>query len=329
MRLHENKALFSDAIQAAAQKFQIPEIYVEKDYWVTLGLERIFSSPFASDAVFKGGTALSKCHQIIQRFSEDIDMVALRRQGDSDSRMAAKLKSFSTAIIADMHEVHLVGVTNKKGMIRKTAHEFPKMGFTGVYGQVRPQIILESTWLGRPEPYERKTVSSYINDMMESSTQEDIQDEYEMHPFFVQVQTVERTFCEKVMSLVRFSFTEAPYVDLAKKIRHVYDLNRMLTRNNIESFLNGPEFDIMLNMVGTDDITSFKNNILWLENHPSTAIIFSKPAESWEMISSAYHGSFSDMVTVHLPTDTEMVETLSVIAERLGAINWTVQLEEN
>lgn len=325
MRLHENKALFSDAIQAAAQKFQIPEIYVEKDYWVTLALSGIFSSKFAVDAVFKGGTALSKCHRIIQRFSEDIDMVALRRDGDTDSRMAAKLKSFSDAIKADMPEVPLEGITNKKGMIRKTAHEFPKMGFTGVYGQVRPQIVLESTWLGRPEPYEQKLVGTYINDMMEEATMKDIQDEYQMYPFQVQVLTVERTLCEKIMSIVRFSFTEDPYQDLAKKIRHVYDLNRMLTQEKIQSFLYGPEFETMLNLVGEDDVTSFKNNNQWLNNHPSSAVIFSKPKQTWELIRSAYLGSFADMVTAPLPPESDMIGTLTAIADRLGEVNWIVQ----
>lgn len=325
MRLHENQALFSDAIVAASQKFYIPEIYVEKDYWITLALSRIFSSKYGADAVFKGGTALAKCHKLIQRFSEDIDMVAVRRAGESDNLMAAKVRSFSKALEPDLPEVTVEGITNKFGMIRKTAHEFPKMGYTGTYGQVRQQIILESTWLGMPEPYETKSVGTYINDMMEASTSEDIQDEYNMHPFLVQVLTVERTFCEKVMSLVRFSFTENPYQDLANKIRHVYDLNRMLTRENIRLFLDGPAFEIMLNAVGTDDITSFKNNNQWLSNHPATALIFREPNETWNQINSAYFGSFSNMVTSSLPKEAEMIDTLSTIATRLGNIYWTVQ----
>ncbi len=78
MKLHENKELFQDAITATSQQKGIPEIYIEKDYWVTLVLHAIFNNEIGKETVFKGGTALSKCNQLIDRFSEDIDLVVLR-----------------------------------------------------------------------------------------------------------------------------------------------------------------------------------------------------------------------------------------------------------
>ncbi|WP_232793677.1 hypothetical protein [Siphonobacter sp. SORGH_AS_0500] len=59
MKLHENPAVFRDAIAIMAQQFNLPKIYVEKDYWVTLALSRIFKSSLAEFTVFKGGMALS------------------------------------------------------------------------------------------------------------------------------------------------------------------------------------------------------------------------------------------------------------------------------
>lgn len=324
MRLHENKDLFADAILAAAQMFNIPEIYVEKDYWVTVALWKIFSSPVAGDTVFKGGTSLSKCHGLIQRFSEDIDIVVLKRVGDTGNSLRNKLKAVSKSIIDEMPEVEIEGITNKYGMIRKTAHEFPKMGFRGVYGQVRSQIILESTWLGRPEPYEQKMVDSYINSMMEQTGQESLQDEYNVHRFEVQVLKVERTVCEKIMSLVRFSFTEDPYTDLSNKIRHIYDLNRLLANKSINEYFQHPSFEEMINMVGKDDTISFKNNNNWLANHPSSAIIFTNPEDTWLKIRNAYTGSFRNLVTGVLPKEEEMIQTLVTIGSRLKELNWQV-----
>ena len=77
MKLHTNRELFQYAVVAASQSLNIPEIYIEKDYWVTVALYEIFHSNMAEEAVFKGGTALSKCHKLIERFSEDIDIVVL------------------------------------------------------------------------------------------------------------------------------------------------------------------------------------------------------------------------------------------------------------
>lgn len=93
MRLHLSKTLFRQAVQGTADQLMIPAIYVEKDYWVTYALSTIFKHELGKDAVFKGGTALSKCYNLIERFSEDIDLVVLRKEGESDYKLKAKLKS--------------------------------------------------------------------------------------------------------------------------------------------------------------------------------------------------------------------------------------------
>jgi predicted nucleotidyltransferase component of viral defense system len=72
MKLHENKTLFRQAVQFTADQIKIAAIYVEKDYWVTYTLFTIFNNEIGKDTVFKGGTALSKCYNMIERFSEDI-----------------------------------------------------------------------------------------------------------------------------------------------------------------------------------------------------------------------------------------------------------------
>jgi predicted nucleotidyltransferase component of viral defense system len=75
MKLHENKILFRQAIQSTADQLKLPPIYVEKDYWVTLALFKIFKNEIGEEIVFKGGTSLSKCYHLIDRFSEDIDLL--------------------------------------------------------------------------------------------------------------------------------------------------------------------------------------------------------------------------------------------------------------
>jgi predicted nucleotidyltransferase component of viral defense system len=95
MKLHQNKDLFRNAVLAASQRFRIPEIYIEKDYWVTLVLNKIFHSDMADQIVFKGGTCLSKCHQMIQRFSEDIDLVIFRNEDENDNQLK---KNFARSV---------------------------------------------------------------------------------------------------------------------------------------------------------------------------------------------------------------------------------------
>lgn len=92
MILHKNKSLFIDAVTITARQLNIPAIYVEKDYWVTFALHTIFHDDIGKETVFKGGTALSKCFGLIGRFSEDIDLIVLRKEGDSGNKLINKIK---------------------------------------------------------------------------------------------------------------------------------------------------------------------------------------------------------------------------------------------
>ena len=119
MRLHENKELFQDAVVATSQQKGIREIYIEKDYWVTYVLYNIFKNEIGNETVFKGGTALLKCFNLIQRFSEDIDLLVLRKETDSSNKLKNKIKKISKCVDDVLPETNIDGITNKVGMIRK------------------------------------------------------------------------------------------------------------------------------------------------------------------------------------------------------------------
>lgn len=324
MRLHENKGLFQDAVIATSQQKGIREIYVEKDYWVTLALNNIFNNGIGKETVFKGGTALSKCFNLIQRFSEDIDLVVLRNESETANQLKNKIKKISNSVSNVLPEIDIDGITNKVGMIRKTAHNYPRT-FTGHFGQVRDIIIVESTWLGHFEPYATAQVNSFIYEMMLQNNQQTLIDEYRMNPFEVLVLNPKRTLGEKIMSLVRFSQTQEPISDLRNKIRHTYDIHLMLKDENLKAFFHSDEFETMLLRVANDDIASFKNNNEWLANHPTTAIIFSDTADTWNKIKSAYTGSFSELVFGRLPNETDILKTLTTVADRLKTVKWNIK----
>ncbi len=59
-----------------AREINLPEAMVEKDFWVCWTLDYLFHDcPWEKHLAFKGGTSLSKCFGLIQRFSEDIDLI--------------------------------------------------------------------------------------------------------------------------------------------------------------------------------------------------------------------------------------------------------------
>lgn len=98
----ERRDLFSET---AARKGMAPAI-VEKDFWVCWTLGRLFAHPDLSRLLmFKGGTSLSKVFNLIERFSEDIDLILDWRVvvGENDplaERSATKQEAMNKAIDA-------------------------------------------------------------------------------------------------------------------------------------------------------------------------------------------------------------------------------------
>lgn len=326
MRLHENKTLFRQAVQFTADQMQIAAIYVEKDYWVTYALYTIFHHPIGADTVFKGGTALSKCYTMIDRFSEDIDLVVVRREGETNNKLTTKIRIISDVVNAALPEVPVNGLTHKMGMNRKTAHTYNKE-FAGSYGQIRDVIVVEATWLGYYEPYTSRKLDSFVGKMMLTNGQENIAQEYGLLPFDVRVLEPVRTLCEKIMSLVRFSYGEDSINDLKKKIRHTYDLHQLLRQDEYAQFFQSSAFDAMLLKVAHDDVTSFKNNNKWLAHHPKEALLFRDTENVWNELKGTYNGDFKNLVYGNFPSEASVVETLKAIAKRLAGIDWTIKIK--
>ena len=260
------------------------------------------------------------------KFSEDIDLVVLRREGETDSGLKAKLRAVSKVIEPVLPEVEIPEITNKKGMIRKTAHSYSK-SFNGNYGQVRDVIVLESSWLGYYEPHTTKSIISFVGNMMLNNSQERIAEANEIMPFNVLVLEPIRTICEKIMSLVRFSYGENPIEDLKKKIRHTYDLHQLLQQKEFAKFFDSPDFDKMLIRVAKDDVVSFKNNNQWLNHHPKDALIFSQLERVWKELVPIYTGDFKNLVYGEFPNQESVLGTCVMIRERLSGVTWSINTE--
>ncbi len=325
MKLHHNAKLFQDAIRITAQQLNIPPEFVEKDYWVTYALHTIFNHEIGKDSVFKGGTSLSKCYKLIDRFSEDIDLVVLRRTGETDSKLKSKLHAISRVVDKVLPEVRMDGITHKRGMNRKTAHAYNKT-FQNDYEQVRDLIILESTWFGYYEPYTTKSIVSFVGQMIIDNKQADLAREHGLLPFEVLVLEPTRTLCEKIMSLVRFSYGIEPIADLKKKIRHTYDLHQLLKQDALKAFLHSKAFDKMLLKVARDDVASFKNNNKWLIHHPADALLFKDLENAWKELKPIYNAHFKNLVYGEFPKDEAVLKTLITIRKRLIQVKWTIAL---
>ena len=71
----QNRSIFAQTVAAAAERLDVQELAVEKDYWVCEAL-RAIDARAPGETIFKGGTSLEKM-RLIDRFSEDLDLLVV------------------------------------------------------------------------------------------------------------------------------------------------------------------------------------------------------------------------------------------------------------
>lgn len=101
MKLSEKRRI--DILNQVNNQTGLPVQAIEKDWWVTVVLNAIFTSKYANHFVFKGGTSLSKACHLIERFSEDIDLAIDRNfigfEGELTKTQIKKLRKVSGSFI--------------------------------------------------------------------------------------------------------------------------------------------------------------------------------------------------------------------------------------
>ena len=163
--LHSDREQFRDAIDLAYEQTGVMVQAIEKDYYVTM-LLRLLSQKMPY-IVFKGGTSLSKCHKVIRRFSEDIDITidTLLSQGQK--------KKIKQAIVDSAEEL---GMTIENLDETRSRRDYNR--YVIAYDSVIPMasdalkaaVLLETSYTAVSFPTVLLPVHSYIGDMMEPDT---------------------------------------------------------------------------------------------------------------------------------------------------------------
>lgn len=325
MNLHDSPDVFLELIQATAVAYSVPEIYIEKDYWVTKALKRLSESGYADRVVFKGGTSLSKAHKIIRRFSEDVDLAA-RCGGLGQSQTKALLKQIEAATTVDL-EYQQNHVRESKGSkIRRTVHAYETKRGDKNFGQVANEILLEINAFTTPEPAQTMLVSALIYDLLEDRGYGELIDQYALAPFPLDVLSVERTLCEKIMGLVRACHEDDASAALRRRIRHFYDICMIMRRDAHVEFVQSGAFAALVEEVQSADRSLFKEAKRWLAMPAHEAAIFSNPSELWRSLSADFQGGFRQMLyDEDIPDDNEVIAALETIGHQLSKVPKKVQ----
>jgi hypothetical protein len=234
--------------EEAGTQLDLPAASVEKDFWVCWTLRELFAlTEFGPHLTFKGGTSLSKAWKLIERFSEDIDVVIDRdflgfggaqapEAAPSNNQREKRLEGLKSACQAHIRErlqpalhknLHDKLPAGLKWALLADADdadqqtllfEYPAVLTSGAY--LRPVVKIELGARSDTEPSAMPEIRPYLAEALPG--------EFTDSAFKIRTVAPERTFWEKAMLLHEETYRSGTGGPKARLARHYYDLWRLI-----------------------------------------------------------------------------------------------------
>jgi hypothetical protein len=305
-------------------------IAIEKDWWVVHTISLIYTMDCARSLVFKGGTSLSKGWNLIQRFSEDIDL-ALDREylgftGELENADIRRLRrvsyeymttTFTEELITKFAEAGFSDVTVKYREVVNHDQDpmvieiyYPKLTEKDTY--LKPGVLVEVGSRSLIEPFTDRTFSTMA---AENYPGQPFSDE----PITIPTVNPERTFLEKIF-LLHEEFkksTEKRRVDGLS--RHLYDIEILSRTDYAGTALNNPD---LYNTIVAHRSKFSRISGVDFANHSPDKIAFIPPDSvlpDWE---ADYNNMKENMIYGEALPFSELIEKLKGLQNRLNTIKW-------
>ncbi|HIP44047.1 MAG TPA: nucleotidyl transferase AbiEii/AbiGii toxin family protein [Sulfurospirillum arcachonense] len=340
LSLDEQQAALS---HVATQK-GLPLIVVEKDLWVTIVLHILFGENGSKGILFKGGTSLSKGFDLIDRFSEDIDVsysidTLKEHYGEfenpwnyfdainSDDKWSNKKlerelsnlkdigQQYTDEILLKIVEDEISKIINlpfkiiSQGEMTLYIH-YPKLLDNSEYGgYIEPMIKVEAGVRSARVPTITKSIDSFFEQVLEKSD-----------PIEVNILRPDRTFWEKATILhAENSRNEPSRIEKRNHMsRHIYDLVKLYNSEYGKMALNN--LDLLLNVVQHKSTFYKDNRADYLKATPESIKIV--PTDK---LNSSFKVDYEDMsksmIIGNPPTYEELIEKLEQIEDVLRNYN--------
>ena len=324
------------AINTVALNSGLPPSSIEKDWWVTQVLKALHSLPYSEHIAFKGGTSLSKCWNLIERFSEDID-IAINREylgfsGElSKTQISDKLRRAACAFVREKMQFDVKEALINQGIrsdafsvdvvitpITTTDPEVITITYPSLYDvspYIKNTVKIEISGRAMIEPIERKAISSVIDS--DHPTTPVAEKEFEVNAVIP-----ERTFLEKVF-LLHEEFRKDE-VRVERMARHIYDLVMMMnSKEHIDERAIANEELYRAVLEHRRKFIGLKG-FDYDELYPATLCIVPKEeiAHQWE---EDYQFMCEHMIYGETPSFTSLIENIKMLNGRIQQLNYQKQ----
>lgn len=180
------------------------------------------------DMVFKGGTSLTKCYQLLDRFSEDIDISYTAESGVPGD---ARKKQLKKAVVSTLESLELT-INNLEDTRSRRNYNCYCASYPSIYDNspfLKQELVLETYVALLPFPTVTRMVDNYLYRFLKKINRLDIAEQYDLMPFPITTQAIERTLVDKIFAICDY------YLDgkTEKHSRHLYDIHKIYTNMEI------------------------------------------------------------------------------------------------
>lgn len=313
MRLHHDLKLFSFTLSSASQFLNIKKEFVEKDYWITLVLSRLAKSKYVNESVFKGGTSLSKGYNLIERFSEDVDIAIINEKAKTGNEIKTIIRSIEKEITLDLKELQMDGITSKGSRFRKSVFEY----ITTEKNNTNNKLIVEVNSFANPFPYQRLSIQSMVYDYLRQTGHENFIEQYDLQSFEVNVLSKEQTLLEKMVSLIRFSYKENTVESISEKIRHFYDLYYLMKDSRCAEFAASDSFKKEFDTILQHDRELFEEPQGWQNKLIAESPLVNDFSNLWKQLKEKYQSELSALAYRPIPNENDVMKCFEELLNRI------------
>ena len=230
-----SKELLEELILNINSRTGIRNDILEKDYYVCLVLKDLSKKQDKLQAFFKGGTAIYKILDHMNRFSEDIDLTVKVNDNESNNSNRMRLKNSAIGYKIQGLELDKEETIDKKGSITS----FYKYGSLFSMNELfkSEKIQIESTSFTVSEPISTYTIEPLIYKYALDNEKKILKEEYDISEFNIEIIKLERIFVDKIFA-AEFYFERNMYEDVSK---HLYDISIMIKNDDIKRMLKNKQ----------------------------------------------------------------------------------------
>lgn len=313
MKLHADQKFFSEAIRATSQHTGIRDVFVEKDYWITLVLRQFSASRYADQMVFKGGTSLSKGYGLINRFSEDVDIAIIDGENKSGNEIKTIIGAVEKEMTVGLKERQVEGVSSKGSRFRKSIFEYASVDFQNSSNT----LIVDINSFANPFPFQSLTIKSFIYDFLIQTDNENIVAQYSLQSFEVNVLNKEQTLMEKLTSLIRFSFDANVIESIASKIRHFYDLYYLMNDTDCGAFVQSAQFKEQFGAILRHDREILAQPHGWAQRGIQDSPLITDFENIWRQLKDVYKSELSALAYAPIPDESQIAEQFVALIKNI------------